>query len=290
MKNLVILIGPPGSGKTTLAKTKYADHVRISQDDQGKQGHVEAFLQALIAGQDIVVDRLNFSQQQRDRYIESARDQGYHITHHILFVPSKVCRDRMTLRTDHPTIKDDESANAALNHFFRWFEYPRTEPLDVVIREGQPDPTTLPKAIICDLDGTLCNIDHRLHHVRGPGKKNWMVFAEGAEFDDLNAWCADILHAMLTCYDCNVIFCSGRSEEYRRITEEWLDIYVGLSDPLFMRPAKDYRDDALVKEIILDFEILPQYQVLLAIDDRQRVVDMWRRRGITTLQCAPGDF
>lgn len=31
----------------------------------------------------------------------------------------------------------------------------------------------LPKAIIVDLDGTLANVDHRMHHVRGEGRKNW---------------------------------------------------------------------------------------------------------------------
>jgi hypothetical protein len=46
----------------------------------------------------------------------------------------------------------------------------------------------------------------------------------------------------------------------------------------------------LVKENILDFELLTRFNILFAIDDRQQVVDMWRRRGITALQCAKGDF
>ena len=46
----------------------------------------------------------------------------------------------------------------------------------------------------------------------------------------------------------------------------------------------------IVKKEILDRDILPRWDVLFAIDDRQQVVDMWRANGVTCLQCAPGDF
>ena len=74
------------------------------------------------------------------------------------------------------------------------------------------------------------------------------------------------------------------------MSEEWLkknNLWFG---HLFMRSAGDHRQDDIVKEIILDFDILTQFKPEFAIDDRQQVVDMWRKRGIVCLQCAKGDF
>ena len=57
-----------------------------------------------------------------------------------------------------------------------------------------------------------------------------------------------------------------------------------------MRPRFDCRKDDIVKEIILEFEILPRYKPHFVLDDRQQVVDMWRKRGLTVLQCDEGNF
>ena len=57
-----------------------------------------------------------------------------------------------------------------------------------------------------------------------------------------------------------------------------------------MRQRDDFRPDNIVKEMILDFEILTRYTPYFMIDDRKQVVDMWRKRGYTCLACAEGDF
>jgi hypothetical protein len=53
---------------------------------------------------------------------------------------------------------------------------------------------------------------------------------------------------------------------------------------LFTRAPGDRRLDSIVKEEILDKLILPFYDVKYVFDDRQQVVDMWRRRGFPVLQ------
>jgi FMN phosphatase YigB (HAD superfamily) len=159
---------------------------------------------------------------------------------------------------------------------------------DLVVRhypEGEK-----PSAVICDLDGTLCDIEHRRHHVRSEGKKkNWMAFMDGIKDDKPNRWCIDILLGLRQ----EVVFCSGRSENERSATEHWFtgNLPIGLwGKKLFMRQSGDSRQDNVVKEIILDFEILTRYTPYFMIDDRQQVVDMWRKRGFVTLQCDKGDF
>jgi hypothetical protein len=37
--------------------------------------------------------------------------------------------------------------------------------------------------VVVDLDGTLADCTHRLHHVRGHGRKNWEAFFAGCHLD-----------------------------------------------------------------------------------------------------------
>lgn len=86
------------------------------------------------------------------------------------------------------------------------------------------------------------------------------------------------------------ILVSGRPERTRTPTIQWLikhDVDFGY---LFMRPEGDHREDHVIKEEILDRDILPRWNILCSIDDRNQVVAMWRRRGITCLQVRDGDY
>ena len=143
-------------------------------------------------------------------------------------------------------------------------------------------------AWIFDLDGTLCNVDHRLHHVRKTGKKDWKAFFEALPQDSVNLAISDILDRL--CLDYQIILCSGRPEKYRTLTMGWLGANDIQYDKLFMRQNGDYRPDNVVKEEIYLNHIEPNYTIMGVFDDRQQVVDMWRSHGLTCLQCAPGDF
>jgi hypothetical protein len=56
-----------------------------------------------------------------------------------------------------------------------------------------------------------------------------------------------------------------------------------------MRKDGDFRADYIVKQEILDAHI-PKDRVLFVLDDRQQVVDMWRRNGLMCFQVAEGNF
>lgn len=104
-KILSILIGPPGSGKTHYAKNNLYNYERVSQDDQGRRCHYFRFLDLLISGVPrIVIDRMNFSKEQRYRYTTPARYLGYKIVYYIFDIEEKLCLERMRSRRDHPTI------------------------------------------------------------------------------------------------------------------------------------------------------------------------------------------
>lgn len=145
-----------------------------------------------------------------------------------------------------------------------------------------------PKAIIVDLDGTLCDVEHRVHHVQGK-KKNWKEFNELMVHDELNHWCFELMAAM-SGRGYKILFVTGRGEAFRLPTESWLKKHRIIYEHLFMRPLIDNREDSDVKESIYLSAIEQNYQVLFVVDDRRSVVDRWRELDLICLQCAPGNF
>lgn len=143
------------------------------------------------------------------------------------------------------------------------------------------------KAIICDLDGTLADIRVRLKHLQGK-KKDWKSFNKSIETDDLHEWCREILLRFQ--HDHKIIIVSGRTDELKKETEAWMKKFNVPFDYLFMRKGNDFRSDTIIKLEIFEREIRDKFSVLFVLDDRQKVVDMWRAEGLVVLQCAPGDF
>jgi shikimate kinase len=289
MKKLVVLVGPPGSGKSTFAQECVGiGWIRINQDDQGKD-HIRLFEEAVNLGKDIVVDRMGFSYHQRQRYIEFAKANGYHTEIVILYASHSICMERMSRRTNHPTIKDTETAKRVLAFFFSKYEPVEASEADLITKRGQSG--YCHPAIICDLDGTLCNVKHRQHYVQREGKKDWNKFFLEMVNDTPNNNVLEILKRFSKDHD--IVFCSGRPKEYEQLTIDWLYKHVtphGFNTHLLMREAGDHRPDSIVKEIILDFDILTQWKPAFILDDRNQVVDMWRARGFECHQVAPGNF
>lgn len=143
------------------------------------------------------------------------------------------------------------------------------------------------KAIIVDLDGTLADIAHRRKFVEGK-KKDWKNFNKNVIKDDLNHWCAEIIRRMIS--DHHVLLVSGRTDELKAETLEWLKKHEVPFTDLLMRKEKDFRDDTIVKREIYENSIRPHYEVLFVIDDRAKVVRMWRDQGLVCLHCDWGDF
>ena len=144
------------------------------------------------------------------------------------------------------------------------------------------------RAIIVDLDGTLCDCEHRVHHVQKENK-DWKSFNDKMVDDELNIWCAHLIESMNS-NGFKIIFVTGRDENYRPHTEEWLAKHQINYHQLYMRPAKDIRGDNEIKKEIYQNSIKDKLDILFVVDDRLSVVKMWRSIGLVCLQCDWGDF
>ena len=165
------------------------------------------------------------------------------------------------------------------------------------------------KTVIFDLDGTLAIIDKRKEHAtQSNGKINWNEFFNPAHisFDEPNEPVIKLAQ-MFHDYNYEILIFSGRNDRMYERTVEWLEWNDVPFDLLVMRPDKfqgrtwpvaeynpatpdmRFMPDEILKKVMLD-TFVDINDVFLVVDDRQKVVDMWRDLGLNTFQVAPGDF
>lgn len=146
------------------------------------------------------------------------------------------------------------------------------------------------KCYIFDIDGTLADCSHRLHHIQKQ-PKDWDAFFAETHKDAPIEHMLDLLRLIIAA-DCLTIFVSGRPERTRYETIWWLESWADLCVPprLYMRADGDRRDDDIIKIELLAQIRADGYEPIMAFDDRTRVVNAWRAAGIPCAQVAPGDF
>ena len=140
------------------------------------------------------------------------------------------------------------------------------------------------KAIIVDIDGTIAT------HYDEDGSQMREHHDYSLVVDDRPI--PEVINLVKLYYSAgyNVLITSGRMDNSRQSTEIWLALHGVPYTKLIMRKFKDFRPDDEVKLDLYETYIEPDYKVEVVLDDRQRVVDMWRRIGLRCLQVDYGDF
>lgn len=140
---------------------------------------------------------------------------------------------------------------------------------------------------IGDLDGTVCNVEHRKHLVQ---QEKFEEFNRACVRDTPNQTVVLALHLLATA-GADIWLFSGRDDYMERETREWLVHYCVPCKWLQMRPSGDRTEDHELKEQWLHRMLDVDRRRLVGVfDDRQTVVDMWRRNGVRCFQVAPGNF
>src|SRR5688572_16160726 len=80
-----------------------------------------------------------------------------------------------------------------------------------------------------------------------------------------------------------IVLCSGRNERHRDETVKWMKREGVKYHEMRLRADDDMRSDVDAKREML--KGLNRSRILFVVEDRSRVVEMWRSEGLTCLQC-----
>ena len=143
---------------------------------------------------------------------------------------------------------------------------------------------SLEKAILIDLDGTLALFEGDVPEECKRDPYNGMA----CESDFVNP----PVHSIIEHYkaDHKILLASGRDGAAEDATKRWLKKHKIHYDNLYMRGAGDRRSDDVIKEEIFNQFIRGRFFITFVLDDRNRVVDLWRRLGLACFQVNYGDF
>ena len=164
--------------------------------------------------------------------------------------------------------------------------------------------------VIFDLDGTLADIDIRRDKSLKPnGKLDWDIFAAPNSIMDWDTPNEPVIKMaqMFAKEGFKIVIFSGRNDRGFVATNHWLTKHNVPFDLLVLRPDKfkanswpiadgnpatdemRFMPDEILKKKMLD-TFVDIDDVFLVVDDRDKVVKMWRDLGLNTFQVAPGDF
>lgn len=136
--------------------------------------------------------------------------------------------------------------------------------------------------ILCDIDGTIANNDHRQHFLEG--KKDWDGF-----FSELvNDLPIQIIIDKVIQEQSNgkeIVFLTGRPERYRYSTTLWLKEYFDFEFKLLMRADNDQRNKLIIKKELFE-ENFVNNKIFLIIDNDKDLLKMWKDFGLTTLDAS----
>lgn len=280
---IVIAIGLPGSGKSTWAREYMNDGnvMRVNRDDiramlfkrwQGKKEQVvteseKAIVRNCVSkGYDVVVDDTNLSPSVQGMWENLAHELAVPLVKKdFTDVDISTCIQRDHQRTGKAHIGRAVIEGMALRYG-----------LLPTIPKDQP-------VVIFDVDGTLADHGDRIKYLQCKPKDYDNYYSPESilacpRIDTVVEWSQKCYYGGYY-----VLIVSGRPSNLAGdSTELWLAKNGVSYHNLFMRAGDDWRDDTVIKQDILDKLLtwIPKEQFLFAVDDRPRIVEMWRQNGI----------
>ena len=280
----IMCLGLPGSGKSTWAKRLVEEdnrYVRINRDDLRLMLHGDAewspkrekvtvvarnaLIHAVLAsGRSVVCDDTNLAPSVQEELQRLAKQWNAEFKiQDFTDVPYRECI-RRDLKRAHSVGKDV---------ILRMYDDYLRPPLLV-------QDETLPHCILVDMDGTLA----RLGNHRGPYDDH------RCDEDEPFEYVVNLIQGFLESRpNVNLIIVSGRNEDRARIpTETWLERHGFKPQAVLLRSGDDNRPDTVVKRELYEEFIKDKFYVEFVVEDRQVVVDLWRRD--LGLPCAQVDY
>lgn len=309
MAKLILTRGVPASGKTTWAKAWLAEspetRLRANRDDiramLGFEGigtpeqernvteiQKKIVEQASSLGYDVVLDDTNLRAKFVKDWLKIAGRLGMQVE----FKDFQVSYNEALIR-DYKRHDAGERyvGEAVIKGIFERFSINKQTGILPAVPTIDLPPVALPfkpyvwseglhNAIIVDIDGTLA-------HMEGRSPYDPTLYHTDS-YDEIIGRIVDLYHYSTGAH---VILLSGRSSDHRGETLRWLGKHATFPwQALYMRASGDTRNDAIVKDELFEAHIAGKYNVDFILDDRNRVVEMWRAKGLKVLQVAEGAF
>ncbi len=305
MRTIFVLRGLPASSKSTFAKDLLKkepgrwkrvnrDDLRAMVDNHAFSKNNEDFIRgmqdqivrsALSEGFDVIMDNTHLVQSTLNKVHRLAESIGdIKVIEKGFNVSVEECIKRNALREGHARVPDkvirDMARAAGLDRnrmlSDKEIYYPPLNDFHPVVQDEN-----LPKAIICDLDGTLALLGDRSPY-------------DASECDVKDKPNDAVIKCILAMHTCGfkIIFMSGREAKYRDASIRFIEQYTKLNShyQLHMRGTGDQRKDSIVKRELFDEHVANKYHVQFVLDDRNSVVNFWRSIGLSCFQVNPGDF
>ena len=296
---ILILVGIPASGKSTWSKEhirRNPDWVRINRDDyrlmlkdaQMCDPKIESMISELVTVAirkslarklNVIVDATNL----RAKYINEFVNEFKHEAD-ISFRIFDISLAKAIERDNGRAAKVGEAVIKKMYENYKILvDSYAFQPVKMTPRPHK-DPVgernlKLPNAYIFDLDGTLA------HHNGKRDIYDWKMVG----IDDVDS----VIARQLLLHHKNgdkIIIVSGRDEICKQNTLDWLEYHELPIDEIFMRPEGSFKKDNIIKRDIYENEIKDRYNVLGVYDDRDQVVEMWRKIGLKCFQVEYGNF
>ena len=143
------------------------------------------------------------------------------------------------------------------------------------------------KCFIIDIDGTVADGDHRLHHIQKEPKAwddYFMACGADAPIEHMHQVVTGLSEVAM------IVYVSGRSDLVKEQTIAWLNEHGFPCDALYMRKQGDHSNDDVLKIEMLAQLRADGFDPIMAFDDRSRVVKAWRAAGVPCAHVAEGDF
>jgi len=126
------------------------------------------------------------------------------------------------------------------------------------------------RVYICDIDGTLADLKHRLHFIEAD-KKDWDGFFDACDGDE------PIQNVINTVRDLayagnEFMYVTGRPERVRMKTRQWLLKHGLPLGSIYMRKNGDHRPDTIAKRELMDELHRLGCEVVAVFEDRPSVV------------------
>ena len=143
------------------------------------------------------------------------------------------------------------------------------------------------KICIFDIDGTLADIEHRLHHIKPTdgSKKKWGTFFYEAKNDKVYQH-TKLINFLMHTSEVEIYLVTGRPDNLREDTQVWLMRNDIRYDHLLMRPAAERKPDYEVKKDLFNLHLADRKDdVICVFEDRLPVAKMWTELGLRVCVC-----